>query len=145
MTNKARLEVRANAKVQDSFMNRSLNLHEDTFCAHFEPYRHPKSRFNIWNGLGLETYGEDLAVVRSMDVNYVWTVVDRGDGPDQCISPGFAFVKRLCYLVTRKPHYCVNVHFRVPHSLSSLTPIGLRRQTTQLTRLIEAKVTQQTR
>lgn len=145
MKTKTRRGTDAIALPQDKVINRSLYLHEDTFYAYFELYRHPESHFNIWNGLGLETFDEDLAIVRRMDVNYVWTVVDSGDGPDQCISTGFAFVNRLCYLVTRKPHYCVNVHFRVPYSLSSLTPIGLRRQTTQLRRLIEAKVANQAR
>lgn len=145
MTTKTRRGDNAIAKVQDKLINRSLNLHEDTFYAYFEPYRHPESHFNIWNGYGLETFDEDLAIVRRMDVNHVWTVLDCDDGSDQCISPGFAFVNRLCYLVTRKPHYCVNVHFRVPYSLSSLTPIGLRRQTTQLKWCIEAKLAQQVR
>lgn len=120
-------------------MKGPFNLHEDTFYAYFEPYRHPESHFNIWNGIGLETFDEDFAIVQRMDQNYVWTVLDCDSGRDQWISPGMAFVNRICYLVARKPHFWIDIGFRVPYSLSSLTPIGLQRQTTQLKRLLAEK------
>ena len=112
------------------------NLHEDTFYEYFEPYRHPEAHFDIWGGIGLETFDEDLEIVRRMDPEYVWTVVDGDSGSDQWITPGIGYVNRVCYLVSRKPHKWINLGFRIPHSLSSLTPLGLRRQVTQLTRLI---------
>lgn len=52
-----------------------LVLHEDAFYAFFSPYRHPESRFYIWGGYGLETFGEDLQLVRRLDDSYVWTVL----------------------------------------------------------------------
>jgi len=111
-------------------------LHEDTFYEYFEPYRHPEAHFDIWGGIGLETFDEDLEIVRRMDPEYVWTVVDGDSGSDQWITPGIGYVNRVCYLVVRKPHKWINLGFRIPHSLSSLTPLGLRRQVTQLKRLI---------
>lgn len=58
-------------------------FHEDVFYAYFRPFRHPSSRFNIWGGHGLETFGGDLQIARNFDQNFVWTVVDGGEGPDQ--------------------------------------------------------------
>jgi hypothetical protein len=112
------------------------NLHEDTFYEYFVPYRHPEAHFDIWGGIGLETFGEDFEIVRRMDAEYVWTVVDGDSGRGQWITPGIGYVNRVCYLVTKKPHKWINLGFRIPHSLSSLTPLGLRRQVTQLKRLI---------
>ena len=111
-------------------------LHEDTFYEYFEPYRHPEARFDIWGGIGLETFGEDMEIVRRTNPEYIWTIRDGESGRDQWITPGIGYVNRVCYLVTRKPHKWIDLDFRAPHSLSSLTPLGLRRQVTQLTRLI---------
>lgn len=61
-------------------------FHEDVFYKHFRPFRHPAARFDIWGGHGLETFGEDLRLVREYDRTYVWTVLD-GD-KDQWIIPG---------------------------------------------------------
>ena len=111
-------------------------LHEDTFYEYFEPYRDPEVHFDIWGGIGLETFDEDLKIVRRMDPEYVWTIRDGESGRDQWITPGVGYVNRVCYLIARKPHKWIDLGFRVPHSLSSLTPLGLRRQVTQLKRLI---------
>ena len=111
-------------------------LHEDTFYDYFEPYRNPEAHFDIWGGISLETFDENLAIVRQIDPEYAWTVVDDDSGRDQWITPGIGYVSRVCYLVTRKPHKWIDLGFRIPHSLSSLTPLGLRRQVTQLKRLI---------
>lgn len=114
-------------------------LHEDTFYEYFEPYRHPEASFNVWGGIGLETFGKDLEIVRSIEPEYLWTVVDDGDGRDQWISTGFHHVNRICYLVTRKPHNWIDVEFRAPYRMRSLTPIGLQRQLTVLKLLFAAK------
>ncbi|MCK9387429.1 MAG: hypothetical protein M0Q22_03415 [Sulfuritalea sp.] len=111
-------------------------FHEDTFYEYFEPYRHPEAHFDIWGGIGLETFDEDLEIVRQMNPEYVWTVVDGECGSGQWIAPGIRYIDRICYLVTREPHKWIDLGFRIPHSLSSLTPLGLRRQVTQLKRLI---------
>ena len=113
-------------------------LHEDTFYEYFKPYRHPDAGYNIWGGLGLETFGKDLDTVRKLDVSYVWTVLDGSSGRDQWISPGIHLVNRICYLVTEKSHEGIDVDFRVPSRLNSLTPIGLTRQMNILFRIIHA-------
>lgn len=49
-----------------------------------------------------ETYGEDLEYIKSMPDNFVWTLVD-GD-EDSVVVNGKAFVNRLGYYLTKKPH-----------------------------------------
>jgi len=113
-----------------------LTLHEDAFYEFFRPYRHPKSSCDIWGGIGLETFSEDLELVKSLPSEYVWTVVDGGDDADQWILPGMHTVNRICYLVTEVPHGWKDIQFRIPARGYSLTPIGLKRQTNKISRLI---------
>ena len=117
-----------------------LLLHEDAFYAYFIPYRHPESRFDIWGGLGLETFGDDFELVGKLDSAYVWTVVDGGGTADQWITPGIHYVNRVCYLVTEKPHNGLCVDFRVPRNLSSLTQLGLLRQLRKIERAMSAQL-----
>ena len=42
-------------------------LHEDAFYEYYKPYRHPKASYDIWGGHGLETFGNDLEIVRRHD------------------------------------------------------------------------------
>jgi hypothetical protein len=118
-----------------------LILHEDAFDAFFVPYRHPKSRHNIWGGIGLETFGEDFELVRSLDENYVWTVVESGCDADQWITSEIHYVNRICYLVTEKAHNGLMVDFRAPHNFRSLTPLGLKRQILKLERAMARMTT----
>ena len=110
-------------------------FHEDTFSEYFRPYLPTGAAHQMWGGLGLETYGGDLEIVRRCPADSVWTVVD-GEGNTQWIVPGFHFVNRVCYLVTEKPHRFIPVEFRVQTYTRSLTPIGLRRQTHQIEHLL---------
>ena len=110
-----------------------LILHEDTFYEYFKPIRHADAHYDIWGGHGLETFGDDLDIVRRHDRAYLWTVVD-GDS-DQWITTGFHYVNRICYLITEKPHNWIPVEFRCRNN-SSLTPLGLKRQITKLKRLV---------
>jgi hypothetical protein len=109
----------------------TLILHEDTFYKHFKPYRHPKASYDIWGGLGLETFGADYDLVPSFRSEFIWTVLD-GEANDQWIVPGIHYVNRVCYLVTEVPHNDVRVEFRIKHHVSSLTEIGLARQIKRL-------------
>lgn len=109
----------------------SLVLHEDTFYEYFKPYRHPKSNHNIWGGNGIETFGADFSLLQTLPAENVWTVID-GENSDQWISPGIHHVNRICYLVTKIPHNWLEVEFKVPQRLSSLTRIGLLRQINKL-------------
>jgi len=119
------------ANVGDSM----LSLHEDAFYAFFRPYRHPQAGCDIWGGIGLETFGEDFELVKSLPVTNVWTVVD-GDTVDQWILTGIHTVNRVCYLVTEVPHDWKDIQFRIPARDYSLTQLGLLRQTNKLTRLM---------
>jgi hypothetical protein len=113
-----------------------LTLHEDAFYEFFAPYRHPQSAHNIWGGLGLETFGSDLDLVRKIDPCHLWTLVDGDGNGDMWITPGMRFVNRSCYLVTAKPHHWLEVEFKVPRDASSLTPIGLKRQVMKIERAL---------
>jgi len=62
-----------------------LTLHEDAFYEFFRPYRRKDANYDIWRGIGLETFGDDLELVKSLPVESVWTVVDGDDG-DQWMS-----------------------------------------------------------
>jgi hypothetical protein len=111
-------------------------FHEDSFFEYFKPRRVRKARYDIWGGLGLETFGEDFETVRRQDPRFVWTVVDGDSGSDQWIVPGVHFVNRVCYLVTELPHNWITVDFRISRRMTSLTPLGLRRQISRLEKLI---------
>ena len=115
-----------------------FTLHEDAFYEGFKPYRHPDASHNIWGGHGLETFGADLEIVRSLDRKYLWTVVEGDNGRDAWISPGFHHVNRICYLVTERPHHWIAADFRVPTRPTSLTPIGLARQLRKIEQLLAA-------
>ena len=63
-------------------MVKSLVLHEDTFYEYFKPIRHPDATRDIWGGLGLETFGKDIDIIRRHDPAFTWTVVDGDSGGD---------------------------------------------------------------
>ena len=111
-------------------------FHEDVFYEHFRPFRHDKSQFDIWGGLGLETYGHDLHLVRSYPIECVWSVLDDGVGPDQWITPGIHVANRVCYMLTAVPHNWGDVQFRIHHDLRALTAMGLRRRLATLRKIL---------
>ena len=113
-----------------------LVLHEDAFYAYFKPYRHPEAQHAVWGGHGLETHSKDFELVRRLDEDYVWTVID-GENGEQWITPGIRHVNRVCYLVTEAPHAGLDVDFRCPRRMNTLTPLGLMRQLNKLRRHIE--------
>ncbi len=110
-----------------------IRMHEDVFYSYFSPYKHPESKFDSWGGLGIETFGSDLSLMRKLDKEYVWTVIDGCDDNSQWIITGFHHVNRICYLVTKKPHLWIDVEFRI--SSSSLTDLGLKRQLSKLDKI----------
>jgi len=112
-----------------------VTLHEDAFYEFFRPYRHPKSSCDIWGGIGLETFGADLELVKQLPATHVWAVVDGGDDADQWILTGIHTVNRVCYLVTEVPHNWQEIQFRIPACGYSLTQLGLLRQTNKISRL----------
>ena len=115
-----------------------IELHEDTFYEYFQPYRHPATSISCFGDLGLETYGKDRELAYSLDSTFMWTVMDGTDNGRLFICPGLHVVNRVAYLVTQEQHYNLQVGFRCDGRPRSLTPLGLRRQVTQLTRYIAA-------
>ena len=117
-------------------MQKTTAFHEDVFYEYFRPFRHPLARFDIWGGLGLETFGSDLQLAFEHDENHVWTVVDGEAGTDQWIIPGFHRVNRICFLLTEVAHFDVPIEFRIEHKSRSLTPIGLARRLRTLKQIL---------
>ena len=115
-------------------MVKPIVLHEDVFYEYFKPIRHAEAHYDIWGGLGLETFGKDLEIVRRYDPAFVWTVVEGGSSSDQWIITGIHYVNRICYLITEIPHNWMDVTFRVSSRMSSLTELGLKRQMSRLAR-----------
>ena len=116
-------------------MDNPCVLHEDAFYEYFKPIRHPAAQYDVWGGHGLETFGEDLEIVRRYDPNFLWTVVE-GDSGNEWITTGFHYVNRICYLITEKSHDSIPVEFRVRNDGHSLKPLGLKRQMIKLERLM---------
>ncbi len=113
-----------------------LTLHEDAFYEFFRPYRHKDANYDIWGGLGLETFGPDFKLLKRLPVTHVWTVIDGGDNSDQWIVTGIHIVNRVCCLVTEVPHNWQEIEFRIPARGYSLTRLGLLRQTNKIGRFI---------
>jgi hypothetical protein len=124
------------AQAQSAAERDYLVLHEDVFYDYFKPYRHPKTTCNCWGGIGLETFGGDLDLVRNHDSAYVWTVMDGGESADQWIGSGYHFVNRIAYLVTERAHHDLSLDFRVPRRMCGLTRLGMTRQMNQLKRFL---------
>lgn len=122
-------------------MQESNVFHEDVFYEYFRPFRHPSSNFDIWGGLGLETFGEDLTLIRDYDEDFVWTVVDGSEGNDQWIIPGYHHVNRICYLLTEIAHKGASIEFRVVRGPHSLTQLGLTRRVSTLKRILSSHET----
>lgn len=68
-----------------------IELTDDQWYAEYEP-----------TGKMYETYGEEMNYINEMPDNLVWTLVD-GD-EDSVVVNGRAYVNRLAYYVTKKPH-----------------------------------------
>lgn len=83
-----------------------VEITEDDFV---EWFRTARNHLNpnapcIWNdgqGSMFETYGDELAFVRSQPNANIWTYVD-GDGRTYLVS-GYHFVNRLGYFITEEP------------------------------------------
>lgn len=122
-------------------MNKLLTthaLHEDAFYAVFEPYRHPAASFDIWGGIGLETYGEDIETMMTVQTDFVWTIVE-GE-KNQWILPGIYRVNRICHLVTKRSHLFLPFGFKVSMTATLLTPLGLKRQVNRIKRILSSNV-----
>ncbi|HCS13904.1 MAG: hypothetical protein COS82_05695 [Zetaproteobacteria bacterium CG06_land_8_20_14_3_00_59_53] len=109
-------------------------IFEDAFYDFFRPYRHKGANHDIWGGLGLESFGADLELVKQLPATHVWSVVDGSVTADQWILTGIHTVNRICFLVTEVPHNWQEIEFRIPSRGYSLTRLGLLRQTNKIKR-----------
>lgn len=107
-------------------------FHEDVFYKYFRPFRHDKSEFDIWGGLGLQTWGHDLHLARTYPAEYVWSVLDDGQGPNQWIAPGIRYANQVCHVLTEVPHDCADVAFLAYHDFRPLTVSDLKRRLSTL-------------
>ena len=114
----------------------ALQLHEDTFFEYFRPYRHPATTTQCYGGIGLEPFGSDEHLISEQDWDFVWTVMDACDDGFQYITSGRRFVSRVAYLLSAKPHHDLPLLFRVDGRPRSLTPRGLARQVSTLSKYI---------
>lgn len=123
-------------------MQESSVFHEDVFYEYFRPFRHPLAGFDVWGGYGLETFGDDLKIVKDYAQEFVWTVVDGSDDSDQWILPGYHHINRICYLLTELAHDWAPLEFRIARGPHSLTPLGLTRRVSALKRIMSAQATE---
>ncbi len=84
-----------------------LELTEDEFDTRYPLVINHLNRNATWGfgdgpGCLFETYGEELAFVRSQDLRTIWTFVDGDDG-NQYVLSGYHFVNRIGYLVSTIP------------------------------------------
>jgi hypothetical protein len=68
---------------------------------HFDP----DASWTFGDGPGhlFETFGEELAFVRSQDPRAIWTLVDGDDDDSQYVVSGFRLVNRIGYLISSVP------------------------------------------
>ena len=114
----------------------ALELHEDAFYEYFQPYRHPNTSLDCFGGIGMETFGKDRDLAYSLDLDFVWTVMDGTDDGKLYISTGLHVVNRVAYLVTRLPHHQLPIGFRCDGRPASLTSLGMKRQVNRLRRYL---------
>ena len=74
----------------------------------------PNASWAFGDGPGclFETYGEELAFVRSQNPNTIWTLVDGDDG-NQYVITGYHLVNRIGYLISTIP-FAENADIEVP-------------------------------
>ena len=84
-----------------------LEMTEDEFDTRYPlviNHLNPNASWIFGDGPGclFETYGQELAFVRSQNPRTIWTLVDGDDG-SQFLLSGFHIVNRIGYLVSTVP------------------------------------------
>lgn len=84
-----------------------IQLSEDEFDEQYPlipNHLNPSASWVVGDGPGclFETYGEELAFVRTQDPRRIWTLIDGYDGGLYVVS-GYHFVNRIGYLLTKDP------------------------------------------
>jgi hypothetical protein len=108
-------------------------FHEDVFMAHYRPYV-PRviPRSEICGNFELQPSRKVYDVLRGIDRNHVWTIVE-GDDDSRNVyySPGFHMVNRVGYAVTHQPHNDAPVEF-CAYWKRTLSARGLLREISRL-------------
>lgn len=108
-------------------------FHEDVFIAHYRPYV-PRAipRSEIYGDFELQPSREVYALLRGIDRNHVWTIIEGGDySRNVYYSPGFHMVNRVGYAVTHRPHDDAEVEF-CAYWKRPLSTLGLSREISRL-------------
>ena len=76
-------------------------MNESQFWSEYAPIKNHIDNNASLDGCMFETYGDELAFVKSQPNNLIWTYCD--DGETAFLSSGYHFVNRLGYLIASKP------------------------------------------
>ena len=88
-------------------MTTVITITEEEFDATYDfvpNHLNPHASWGCGDGPGclFETYGEELAFVRSQNSATVWTLLDSDDG-NLYLASGYHFVNRIGYLIATTP------------------------------------------
>lgn len=88
-------------------MTTAITITEDEFDATYSlipNHLNPNASWGSGDGTGclFETYGEELAFVRSQNPSNIWTLLDGDDG-NLYLASGYHFVNRIGYLISTTP------------------------------------------
>jgi hypothetical protein len=82
--------------------NKFIELTFEDWCETYRPIPNYLDDNASFNGAMFETYGEEVAFVKSQDTNRIWMYGDGDDGGTYIWS-GWGFVNRIGYFVTEVP------------------------------------------
>ena len=79
-------------------------INEIEFFERYRPIQNPYTEEGSWNNTMFETYGDELAYVKSSEFSdkQIWTLIDC-ENEETYIIPGFHFVNRNGYFITQIP------------------------------------------
>ncbi len=78
-------------------------MSEKQFYRHFTPLANDLDMNASWDGCMYETFGAELFYVKRYDERHVWTIIECDDG-QWYLSPGYHFINRIGYIITKQPH-----------------------------------------
>ena len=74
----------------------------DEWAEKYNPVKNHIDENTSFDGCAFETYDEELEFVQSQNPHNIWTLVNAGD--ESYIVPGFRWVDRDLYFITKKPY-----------------------------------------
>ena len=79
-----------------------IEMTEDEWIATYKPILNHIDTNASFNGTMFETYGEEVAFVKSQPDEYIWTFGDGDDGGGY-VWNGWSFINRIGYFITEIP------------------------------------------